>query len=132
MGQAGKLTEFQLFFLSERCRGWLGKRETSNDLHTLTHTLLHSFTHTHTHTHTHTLLHSLTHALTLFFTLMLADQILGCTRIHAVEASRVDPQQQKLQMVSQNVTFCNLLTIKESIEYSPDPSDPTKCALVLV
>ncbi|EGD81614.1 hypothetical protein PTSG_02331 [Salpingoeca rosetta] len=56
-------------------------------------------------------------------------RLIGCNCIHAIEESKVDPRTQSLEMVSKNVTFCNLLNVKESITYSPDPSDPNKTVM---
>eukprot|EP00049_Salpingoeca_infusionum_P012804 m.237777 g.237777 ORF g.237777 m.237777 type:complete len:186 (-) comp15277_c1_seq7:390-947(-) len=55
-----------------------------------------------------------------------ASSMINIGRLHAIEHSEVNPEQQTLKFVSQNITFCSILTIKETITYRPDPTDSEK------
>eukprot|EP00056_Hartaetosiga_gracilis_P002131 m.50998 g.50998 ORF g.50998 m.50998 type:complete len:172 (-) comp10923_c0_seq4:428-943(-) len=50
----------------------------------------------------------------------------GSTTINALEHSSVDPSHKKLSLVSKNITFCNLVSIKETITYTEDPQDSSR------
>ncbi|KAJ2365146.1 Phospholipid metabolism protein, partial [Coemansia sp. RSA 2611] len=53
----------------------------------------------------------------------LVRRVFGGDTSYVLEYSEVDPQQKTLVMQSQNLTFSNLLSVGERIEFRPDAQD---------
>jgi len=60
-----------------------------------------------------------------------ARQIVGSERIcYAKEQSTVDPSTRTMTLFTQNLTFCNMMSMDERLSYTAHPDDPTKTLLV--
>ncbi|KAK2179249.1 hypothetical protein NP493_503g02063 [Ridgeia piscesae] len=46
------------------------------------------------------------------------------------ERIEVDPHRKKMTLLSRNLTYCNFLTMSETLVYSQDPKDPSRTLLV--
>lgn len=59
-----------------------------------------------------------------------ATKIVGSDGIgHASEHSTVDPKNKTMELKTRNLTFCNMITIDETLVYSPHPEDKNKTCL---